>query len=108
EHANGTRFDYLLYTLVGHMERRGTVRRRASALLEAVRLICRVELAVRRDDFAVVLREIDAIPAKARPPSADFPPRTFERAIAIAYRVLPFRASCLKTSLVFLLHRRRC
>ena len=84
------------------------MRRRASALLEAVRLVCRVELALRRDDFVVVLREIDAMPAKVPPPSADFPPRTFERAITIAYRVLPFTPSCLKTSLVFLLHRRRC
>jgi hypothetical protein len=89
------------------METSGRLRRRASALIEAMRLVIRVELALRRNEFAVVLRQIDATRPAAPPPSIDMPARSFERAIAVAYRVLPFTGSCLKTSLVFLLHRRR-
>ena len=89
------------------MESRGRLRRRASALLEAVRLVLRVEVALRRNEFAVVFREIDSTPATPAAGSIPIPPRSFERAIAVVYRVLPLTPSCLKTSLVFLLHRRR-
>jgi len=89
------------------MERPARLRRRVSALLEAMRLAVRVEMALRRSDFAVVLHEIDTTPAAPAARFTDIPAQTFERAIAVAYRLLPFKPSCLKTSLVFLLYRRR-
>src|SRR5438105_1485262 len=89
------------------MATRAAVRRRASAFLEAMRLVVRVEVALRRNEFAMVFREIDATPSERSASAIAIPPRSFERAIGIAYRVLPFKPSCLKVSLVFLLHRRR-
>ena len=84
----------------------GGLRRHPRAAFEAILLACRVEIALRRAPFAAVLRQIDAT-APTRRVTKPIPPQTFERAIALAYAVLPFRETCLKTSLVFLLHRRR-
>lgn len=66
----------------------------------------RVELALRRRSFEQVLAHVTT--TRSRPVSArDVPTRIVERAIQIAYRLLPFESTCLKRSLVLCLFRRR-
>lgn len=83
---------------------RGGLRRHPRALIEAIALALRVELALRRRSFEQVLAHVTTTrPERAR----DVPIRTVERAIEVAYRLLPFESTCLKRSLVFCLFRRR-
>ena len=84
----------------------GGLRRHPRAVIEAIALAVRVELALRRRSFEQVLARVNNTrprPEKAR----DVPTRTVEQAIQVASRLLPFESTCLKRSLVFCLFRRR-
>ena len=80
-------------------------------MIEAIALALRVELALRRRSFEQVLAHVNNTrprPEKARDvPTRTVPTRTVERAIQVAYRLLPFESTCLKRSLVFCLFQRR-
>jgi len=75
-------------------------------LIEAIALALRVELALRRGSFEQVLAHVTTTPPRSVR-ARDVPTRTVERAIQIAYRLLPFESTCLKRSLVLCLFRRR-
>lgn len=84
----------------------GGLRRHPWALVEAVCLALKVELALRRRPFGEVLVRAGA-PARVARRRRSIPPQTFERAVRIAYLWLPFEATCLKQSLVWCLFRKR-
>lgn len=65
-----------------------------------------VEIALRRRSFEQVLGET-ALTRPRRRRGSPIAPATLERAIRVAYRFLPFEATCLKHSLIFCRVRRR-
>ena len=76
------------------------------ALIEVVGLVIWVEVALRRHSFEQVLSGIGPTGRRAWH-GREISPSTFERAIAIAYRILPLEPTCLKHSLIFCRIRRR-
>lgn len=73
-------------------------------LIEALRLALRVEFEMAFVPFTRVLRSLDALPSP-RPKSkaqANVSTDALRRAIARAYRVLPFEFTCLRESLVLI------
>ena len=82
--------------------------RNGGLVLEAVRLTWSVEVELKTLPFTRVLsrlhRRSHRLPAPASPLSAAI----VNRAIRLAYRVVPFRRTCLKESLIFcrIFHRR--
>jgi hypothetical protein len=75
-------------------------------LVEAIVLALRVELSLRLRSFEQVLADIATVHPQPET-GREVPAKTFERAIQIAYRLLPFESTCLKQSLVVCLFRRR-
>jgi hypothetical protein len=106
---SGVGFDggqfFLTPTDSHQLSARGGLRRHPRVLIEAIALALRVELALRRRSFDQVLADVTS--TRPRPAARDVPAKTFERAVQIAYRLLPFESTCLKQSLVVCLFRRR-
>jgi hypothetical protein len=84
--------------------RRGV--RAAWLLAESFTVAVAVEVALRRRSFNDVLTATSATRRRWRQPP-HVHPATLERAIAIAYKLLPVESTCLKRSLVFCRIRRR-
>src|SRR5438034_1049000 len=86
---------------------KGGLRRNPLLLFEAIVLAIRVETMLRRRPMDDV-RSLSGGTGGRRPmkPGPDLSP-TFQRAIQLAYRLLPFQPTCLKESMVFCLYRRR-
>lgn len=83
----------------------GGLRRNPFLVVEAILSAVRVE-------FLVRFRSADRVllgASSRHSPARDWDDRsdTFLRAIAYAYRVLPFEPTCLKQAIVFCLYRRR-
>jgi transglutaminase superfamily protein len=75
-------------------------------VIEVFGLALWVEVTLRRRPFERILDQVARTAPRSTNPQ-DLPTPTLERVIRLAYRLLPFEATCLKHSLIFCVVRRR-